>query len=187
MLLAQVQAAAGAWSQQADLEWIADLNPFHQADMPTASIRRCERRCSAKRRRALPAASPIAGSCRANAAGERSPTSIAEPEIEQAPPCPVCACYEAFHGLNWSIGGDPSCLYDSSNGGHWFITEIVSASPESAGGAFTGCFSAVAKVDGSASTSNFTSSQPREQERGQAFDWPTFGITQRRSRGRLGA
>ena len=49
-------------------------------------------------------------------------------------------------GLNWSSGGDPSCLYDSANGGHWFITEIVSASPESTGGAFTGCFSAVANA-----------------------------------------
>ena len=47
-------------------------------------------------------------------------------------------------GLGWSSGGDPSCLYDSANGGHWFITEIVSASPEATGGAFTGCFSAVA-------------------------------------------
>jgi hypothetical protein len=44
----------------------------------------------------------------------------------------------------WSSGGDPSCLYDPSNGGHWFFTEIVSASPESKGGAFTGCFAAVA-------------------------------------------
>ncbi len=49
-------------------------------------------------------------------------------------------------GLNWSSGGDPSCLYDSANGGHWFITEIVSASPEASGGAFTGCFSAVANA-----------------------------------------
>ncbi len=40
----------------------------------------------------------------------------------------------------WSSGGDPSCEYDSANGGHWFVTEIVSASPESSGGAFTGCF-----------------------------------------------
>ncbi|MFZ0977122.1 MAG: hypothetical protein WAN22_33205 [Solirubrobacteraceae bacterium] len=44
----------------------------------------------------------------------------------------------------WSSGGDPSCEFDPSNGGHWFFTEIVSASPESTGGAFTGCFSAVA-------------------------------------------
>jgi len=44
----------------------------------------------------------------------------------------------------WSSGGDPSCEFDSSNGGHWFFTEIVSASAEAAGGAFTGCFSAVA-------------------------------------------
>ena len=47
-------------------------------------------------------------------------------------------------GLGWSSGGDPSCLYDSANGGHWFFTEIVSASPESSGGAFVGCFAAVA-------------------------------------------
>jgi hypothetical protein len=44
----------------------------------------------------------------------------------------------------WSSGGDPSCEYDPSNGGHWFYTEIVSASPESTGGAFTGCFAAAA-------------------------------------------
>jgi hypothetical protein len=43
--------------------------------------------------------------------------------------------------LGWSSGGDPSCIYDPANGGHWFYTEIVSASPEDAGGAFTGCFS----------------------------------------------
>ena len=49
-------------------------------------------------------------------------------------------------GLGWSSGGDPSCLYDSSNGGHWFFTEIVSASPEAKGGAFTGCFAAVANT-----------------------------------------
>jgi hypothetical protein len=49
-------------------------------------------------------------------------------------------------GLNWSSGGDPSCLYDPANGGHWFFTEIVSASPESAGGAFTGCFAGVASA-----------------------------------------
>src|SRR5260370_25144354 len=32
---------------------------------------------------------------------------------------------------NWSSGGDPSCYFDQANGGHWFFTEIVSASPES--------------------------------------------------------
>ena len=42
--------------------------------------------------------------------------------------------------LGWSRGGDPSCVYDPANGGHWFFTQIVSASPESKGGAFTGCF-----------------------------------------------
>jgi hypothetical protein len=47
---------------------------------------------------------------------------------------------------NWSSGGDPSCIYDPSNGGHWFFTQIVSATPENQGGAFTGCFSAVANT-----------------------------------------
>jgi hypothetical protein len=46
----------------------------------------------------------------------------------------------------WSSGGDPSCIFEPSNGGHWFFTQIVSASPESAGGAFTGCFSGVANT-----------------------------------------
>ena len=49
-------------------------------------------------------------------------------------------------GLGWSSGGDPSCLYDPANGGHWFFTQIVSASPESAGGAFTGCFAGVSNA-----------------------------------------
>ncbi len=49
-------------------------------------------------------------------------------------------------GKGWSSGGDPSCLYDPANGGHWFFTQIVSASPESAGGAFTGCFAGVSKA-----------------------------------------
>jgi hypothetical protein len=25
----------------------------------------------------------------------------------------------------WSSGGDPSCVFDSANGGHWIITEIA--------------------------------------------------------------
>ena len=56
---------------------------------------------------------------------------------------------DTIMGLNsraWSSGGDPSCEFDSSNGGHWFFTEIVSASPEVSGGAFTGCFAAVANA-----------------------------------------
>jgi len=48
--------------------------------------------------------------------------------------------------LGWSSGGDPSCLYDSANGGHWFFTQIVSASSEAKGGAFTGCFAGVANA-----------------------------------------
>jgi hypothetical protein len=44
----------------------------------------------------------------------------------------------------WSSGGDISCLYDHSNGGHWFFTEFASASTEASGGAFSGCFGGVA-------------------------------------------
>ncbi|MGA8297604.1 MAG: hypothetical protein WB770_11230 [Acidimicrobiales bacterium] len=47
----------------------------------------------------------------------------------------------ASHGsAGWSSGGDPSCLYDSSNGGHWIITEFVSENSYASGGPFTGCF-----------------------------------------------
>ncbi len=49
-------------------------------------------------------------------------------------------------GLGWSSGGDPSCVYDHDNGGHWFFTEIVSASNEADGGTFAGCFAAVANT-----------------------------------------
>jgi hypothetical protein len=48
--------------------------------------------------------------------------------------------------LGWSSGGDIMCQYDSSNGGHWFITQIVSTSTEASGGPFSGCFGAL--VDG---------------------------------------
>jgi hypothetical protein len=51
-----------------------------------------------------------------------------------------------LRNLGWSSGGDPSCLYDHSNGGHWFFTEIVSTSTEQSGGAFTGCFAAKANA-----------------------------------------
>lgn len=46
-------------------------------------------------------------------------------------------------GRDWSSGGDPSCEYDPANGGHWFYTEIVSASTEASGGPFSGCFAGV--------------------------------------------
>jgi hypothetical protein len=46
---------------------------------------------------------------------------------------------------HWSSGGDPSCLWDPANGGHWFFTEIVSVSP-TPGGPFTGCFAAKANT-----------------------------------------
>jgi hypothetical protein len=47
-------------------------------------------------------------------------------------------------GRGWSSGGDPSCVWDGDNGGHWFFTEIVSASSEESGGPFGGCFAGVA-------------------------------------------
>ena len=40
----------------------------------------------------------------------------------------------------WSGGGDIMCQYDYSNGGHWFITQIVSTTTEASGGPFAGCF-----------------------------------------------
>jgi hypothetical protein len=46
----------------------------------------------------------------------------------------------------WSSGGDISCTYDYSNGGHWFFTEFASASTEASGGAFAGCFNVVANT-----------------------------------------
>jgi hypothetical protein len=47
-------------------------------------------------------------------------------------------------GRGWSSGGDPSCVFDHDNGGHWFFTEIASASTEASGGPFSGCFAGVA-------------------------------------------
>jgi hypothetical protein len=49
-------------------------------------------------------------------------------------------------GLGFSSGGDPSCVYDPSNGGHFFFTEIVSATSEASGGTFAGCFAGVANT-----------------------------------------
>ena len=46
----------------------------------------------------------------------------------------------------WSSGGDISCVYDYSNGGHWIFTEFVSASSEASGGAFSGCFAGKANT-----------------------------------------
>jgi len=43
-------------------------------------------------------------------------------------------------GKGYSSGGDVSCLFDRSNGGHWFFTEIVSTNSEASGGPFAGCF-----------------------------------------------
>jgi hypothetical protein len=49
-------------------------------------------------------------------------------------------------GLGRSSGGDPSCVYDPSNGGHFFFTEIVSDTSEADGGTFAGCFAAKANT-----------------------------------------
>lgn len=49
-------------------------------------------------------------------------------------------------GRGWSSGGDTSCVFDASHGGHWFFTEIASASSEKAGGPFVGCFAGVAST-----------------------------------------
>ena len=57
--------------------------------------------------------------------------------------------YDTLMGLTnrgWSSGGDPTCEFDSSNGGHWIFSEFVSASPEASGGPFAGCFAAVANT-----------------------------------------
>jgi hypothetical protein len=42
----------------------------------------------------------------------------------------------------WGSGGDIMCTYDYSNGGHWFITEFVSTTPEPQS-PFSGCFAGV--------------------------------------------
>jgi len=47
---------------------------------------------------------------------------------------------------HWSSGGDPTCLFDSANGGHWFFAQFVSKSPNSKGGPFAGCFVGVANT-----------------------------------------
>jgi hypothetical protein len=46
----------------------------------------------------------------------------------------------------WSSGGDGNCVYDGSNGGHWFIAEIASSTSEASGGTFAGCFDGVANT-----------------------------------------
>jgi hypothetical protein len=49
-------------------------------------------------------------------------------------------------GRGWSSGGDISCVYDYSNGGHWIFTEFASASSEANMGPFSGCFAGVANT-----------------------------------------
>jgi hypothetical protein len=43
----------------------------------------------------------------------------------------------------WSSGGDVFCLHDVNNGGHWFVIEFASTTPEKIGGTFAGCFAAL--------------------------------------------
>jgi hypothetical protein len=50
-------------------------------------------------------------------------------------------------GRGYSSGGDVSCLFDPSNGGHWFFTEIVSENSEASGGPFAGCFAGTTASD----------------------------------------
>ena len=45
--------------------------------------------------------------------------------------------------LGWSSGGDIQCVYDYDNGGHWFITEIVSRARNPPVGTFAGCFAGI--------------------------------------------
>jgi hypothetical protein len=50
---------------------------------------------------------------------------------------------ESLMGLTaqgWSSGGDPMCVYDYDNGGHWIVTQIVSTNTFASGGPFTNCF-----------------------------------------------
>ncbi len=52
------------------------------------------------------------------------------------------AALDTLMGLTargWSSGGDIMCEYNSDNGGHWFITEIVSTTSSP----FTGCFAGI--------------------------------------------
>jgi hypothetical protein len=45
-----------------------------------------------------------------------------------------------------SSGGDVSCAFDYSNGGHWFFTEFVSKGLTANGGPFANCFAGVAST-----------------------------------------
>ena len=45
-----------------------------------------------------------------------------------------------------SSGGDISCAFDYSNGGHWFFTEFVSKGLTANGGPFSNCFAGVANT-----------------------------------------
>jgi hypothetical protein len=69
---------------------------------------------------------------------------IFDPSLHRVSPVIPLDTVMGLTARGWSSGGDISCAYDYSNGGHWFFTEFVSASPESAQGAFGGCFAAVA-------------------------------------------
>jgi hypothetical protein len=58
--------------------------------------------------------------------------------------------FDTLMGLTargWSSGGDPSCLFDYGNGGHWFFTQFVSANSVASGGPFTGCFAGTTPSD----------------------------------------
>jgi hypothetical protein len=74
--------------------------------------------------------------------------NIGEMRVYSSGLAPVSApvALDSLMGLTangWSSGGDVQCIYDYSNGGHWFFTEFVSTNTESSGGTFTGCFAGV--------------------------------------------
>ena len=90
---------------------------------------------------------PDQGLCAGNGYVMES-TNLGEVQVfnpNLAPASPIVSL-DSLMGLapiGWSSGGDIMCQYDPDNGGHWFITEIVSTSSEASGGAFTGCFAGV--------------------------------------------
>ncbi|HEV2390354.1 MAG TPA: hypothetical protein VGS04_06470, partial [Nitrososphaerales archaeon] len=61
-------------------------------------------------------------------------------------PVSAVVSLDTFFGLTaqgWSSGGDIMCQYDYNNGGHWFVTQMVSTNTEASGGPFAGCFAGV--------------------------------------------
>ena len=91
---------------------------------------------------------PDQGLCAGNGYRRRDEQHRRDHGLQPAPaPAVVAIPLDTVMGLTgrgWSSGGDPSCVFDHDNGGHWFFTEIVSASTEASGGPFSGCFAGMA-------------------------------------------